>query len=101
MSREAYQPPPTGQAYNSAIGSTSQGGAGQSGYAGSPAGEGYTSGAVNTNIVYICGDCDSKVTLPRGGMIACTTCGHRVLYKERTKRYELFADTKTFVLTMT
>lgn len=37
-------------------------------------------------IVYLCGDCNSKVPLKRGDPIRCKDCGHRVLYKERTKR---------------
>lgn len=35
---------------------------------------------------YICGECTSKVELKRGDPIRCKECGHRVLYKERTKR---------------
>ncbi|KAG9232060.1 DNA-directed RNA polymerases I, II, and III subunit RPABC4 [Amylocarpus encephaloides] len=37
-------------------------------------------------INYLCGDCNSKVSLKRGDPIRCKECGHRVLYKERTKR---------------
>jgi DNA-directed RNA polymerase I, II, and III subunit RPABC4 len=37
-------------------------------------------------INYLCGDCNSKVTLKKGDPIRCRDCGHRVLYKERTKR---------------
>lgn len=35
---------------------------------------------------YLCGDCDTKVTLKRGDPIRCKECGYRVLYKERTNR---------------
>lgn len=35
---------------------------------------------------YLCGDCASKVQLKKGDPIRCKECGHRVLYKERTKR---------------
>jgi len=35
---------------------------------------------------YLCGDCNSKVPIKRGDPIRCKECGHRVLYKERTKR---------------
>lgn len=38
------------------------------------------------SINYLCGDCNSKVPLKRGDPIRCKECGHRVLYKERTKR---------------
>jgi DNA-directed RNA polymerase subunit RPC12/RpoP len=34
----------------------------------------------------MCGDCNAKVPLKRGDPIRCKECGHRVLYKERTKR---------------
>lgn len=37
-------------------------------------------------VTYICGDCDSDVTLKRGEPIRCRNCGHRVLYKKRTNR---------------
>ncbi|PSN72780.1 hypothetical protein BS50DRAFT_568386 [Corynespora cassiicola Philippines] len=39
---------------------------------------------------YTCGDCDSVVTLKRGEPIRCRNCGHRVLYKQRTKRMVQF-----------
>ncbi len=38
------------------------------------------------SINYLCGDCNAKVPLKRGDPIRCKECGHRVLYKERTKR---------------
>lgn len=41
-------------------------------------------------INYLCGDCNSKVSLKRAEPIRCKECGHRVLYKERTKRYAIF-----------
>ena len=37
-------------------------------------------------VQYICGECNHKVSLGRGDAIRCKECGHRVLYKERTKR---------------
>jgi DNA-directed RNA polymerase I, II, and III subunit RPABC4 len=37
-------------------------------------------------INYLCGDCNSKIPLKKGDPIRCKECGHRVLYKERTKR---------------
>jgi DNA-directed RNA polymerase I, II, and III subunit RPABC4 len=47
-----------------------------------------TSGPEGTGpaITYICGNCATKVPLKRGEHIRCKDCGHRVLYKERTKR---------------
>ncbi|MCJ1223640.1 DNA-directed RNA polymerase core subunit rpc10 [Toensbergia leucococca] len=35
---------------------------------------------------YLCGGCDVKVKLQKGDKIRCHECGHRVVYKERTKR---------------
>jgi DNA-directed RNA polymerases I, II, and III subunit RPABC4 len=43
-------------------------------------------------VSYVCGDCASKVQLSKGDIIRCHMCGHRVLYKERTKRYILLAE---------
>jgi len=37
-------------------------------------------------VAYLCGDCDTRVTLKRGDPIRCKECGYRVLYKERTNR---------------
>lgn len=37
-------------------------------------------------INYLCGDCNAKIPLKKGDPIRCKECGHRVLYKERTKR---------------
>lgn len=36
---------------------------------------------------YLCGECNSRVQLKKGDPVRCKDCGHRVLYKERTKRY--------------
>jgi DNA-directed RNA polymerase I, II, and III subunit RPABC4 len=38
-------------------------------------------------VEYTCGDCDASVSLKRGEPIRCRSCGHRVLYKQRTNRY--------------
>ena len=38
------------------------------------------------DVTYICGECAAKVALNLGDAIRCKECGHRVLYKERTKR---------------
>lgn len=35
---------------------------------------------------YLCGECSAKVQLKKGDPIRCKECGHRILYKERTKR---------------
>ena len=68
MSREAYVAP-----------TTSTFGGGTVGLGGSLA----TDGPVTQ---YLCGECASKVQLKKGDPIRCKECGHRVLYKERTKR---------------
>ena len=38
-------------------------------------------------INYLCGDCNAKCPLKKADPVRCKECGHRVLYKERTKRY--------------
>ncbi|KAL2055944.1 hypothetical protein ABVK25_003586 [Lepraria finkii] len=71
MSREAYAPPtlqPQGSNY-STTGTDLQAG---------------------PTTQYLCGHCNSKVQLKKGDAIRCKECGHRVLYKERTKRMVQF-----------
>ncbi|KAJ5679451.1 hypothetical protein N7462_007695 [Penicillium macrosclerotiorum] len=69
MSREAYQVPMGGQ----------------SGFGGNEGG--FSSMAIDSpSIAYLCGECSARVPLKRGDQIRCKDCGHRVLYKERTKR---------------
>ena len=50
---------------------------------------------------YICGECAAKVQLSRGMAIRCGECGHRILYKERTKRYLETCDCVSYRLTLT
>ena len=38
---------------------------------------------------YLCGECSTKVQLQKGDQIRCKDCGHRILYKERTKRLDI------------
>ncbi|KAH8808314.1 DNA-directed RNA polymerases I, II, and III subunit RPABC4 [Xylogone sp. PMI_703] len=71
MSREAYQVPTSAP-------DPTRGQSSQFDLSGGPA------------INYLCGDCNSKVPLKRGDPIRCKECGHRVLYKERTKRMVQF-----------
>ncbi|KAF2791629.1 hypothetical protein K505DRAFT_309176 [Melanomma pulvis-pyrius CBS 109.77] len=42
------------------------------------------------SVEYTCGDCDAAVSLKRGEPIRCRSCGHRVLYKQRTNRMVQF-----------
>jgi DNA-directed RNA polymerase I, II, and III subunit RPABC4 len=37
-------------------------------------------------VIYSCGECGNKVGLSRGDPVRCKDCGHRILYKVRTKR---------------
>lgn len=71
MSREAYQVPSLG---------------GQNAFGA----EGFASSMDGPVVAYLCGECNSRVSLKRGDQIRCKECGHRVLYKERTKRFVLF-----------
>ena len=70
MSREAYQVPDLGS--QNAFGAINGIGA---------------TGAEGPVVSYVCGECNSRVSLKRGDQIRCKECGHRVLYKERTKRW--------------
>lgn len=79
MSREAYEPPTV----TTGAGSLSQG---------QPTGSFAITGAGSYEdsskpVNYLCGDCDTKVSLKKGDPIRCKECGYRVLYKERTNRY--------------
>ncbi|QKX55814.1 uncharacterized protein TRUGW13939_02912 [Talaromyces rugulosus] len=73
MSREAYQVPSL---------DTNGGGAasGASAFATSS----------DSAVRYICGDCDHKFVLQQNSSLRCPDCGHRILYKERTKRMVQF-----------
>ncbi|OJJ94853.1 hypothetical protein ASPACDRAFT_48301 [Aspergillus aculeatus ATCC 16872] len=79
MSREAYQVP-------------SNLGGSQSAFGGADAGAGGAAGSSldGPMVAYLCGECNSRVSLKRGDQIRCKECGHRVLYKERTKRMVQF-----------
>ncbi|KAK3720403.1 DNA-directed RNA polymerase core subunit rpc10 [Vermiconidia calcicola] len=75
MSREQYTPPSLNQG-------TQAGGGGTFNITGSN----NTFEDVSRPVQYLCGDCDTKVTLKKGDAIRCKECGYRVLYKERTNR---------------
>lgn len=68
--REAYQLPSQSTGFNSGLAA------------------GDASGG--PTVQYVCGECAAKVSLGRGDVIRCSMCGHRVLYKERTKRMVQF-----------
>jgi DNA-directed RNA polymerase subunit RPC12/RpoP len=85
MSRETYQPP----ALTGGSGSnTGAGGASSSQQAGGVFNLANASSYEDTTrpVQYLCGECDTKVTLKKGDAIRCKECGYRVLYKERTNR---------------
>lgn len=84
MSREAYQVPSLGT---------------QNAFAGAGAGaEGFTGSVDGPVVAYLCGECNSRVSLKRGDQIRCKECGHRVLYKERTKRLVFFLSFLLFAV---
>ncbi|KAJ5281008.1 hypothetical protein N7478_006380 [Penicillium angulare] len=70
MSREAYQVPSMGT---------------QNAFS-TDAGYGSAMAVDKSSVAYLCGECSARVTLKSGDQIRCKDCGHRVLYKERTKR---------------
>jgi DNA-directed RNA polymerase I, II, and III subunit RPABC4 len=72
MSREAYQVPSLG---------------GQNAFSADNMGANSMEGPA---VAYLCGECNARVSLKRGDQIRCKECGHRVLYKERTKRMVQF-----------
>lgn len=37
-------------------------------------------------VAYVCANCREHFTLAKGEPVRCKDCGHRVLYKERTRR---------------
>ncbi|ORY87732.1 DNA directed RNA polymerase [Protomyces lactucae-debilis] len=49
------------------------------------------SGPVKADKVnYICADCGQKNNIQMREVIRCRSCGHRVMYKERTKKMVQF-----------
>ncbi|KAJ6083985.1 hypothetical protein N7486_010785 [Penicillium sp. IBT 16267x] len=75
MSREAYQVPSSVGNQNAFSNDTGYGGA---------------MAIDSPSVVYLCGECSARVPIKRGDQIRCKDCGHRVLYKERTKRMVQF-----------
>lgn len=85
--REAYQLP----SHRDGSVSGSQGG-NHAAYSTFATGTAAGDSSAGPTVQYICGECNSKVSLGRGDAIRCSMCGHRVLYKERTKRCVIFSD---------
>jgi DNA-directed RNA polymerase I, II, and III subunit RPABC4 len=57
-----------------------------SGYGQIQNGSGAGTVEIEKPVTYLCGDCAFRVSLSKGDPIRCTSCGYRVLYKERTNR---------------
>ncbi|XP_037928183.1 DNA-directed RNA polymerases II, IV and V subunit 12-like [Teleopsis dalmanni] len=43
-----------------------------------------------TAVTYMCGECEYETIIHPGDSIYCRACGHRILYKLRTKRVTVF-----------
>ncbi|KAF8456071.1 DNA-directed RNA polymerases I, II, and III subunit RPABC4 [Kalaharituber pfeilii] len=56
----------------------------------STAGTGGRPQAGSGAMFYLCAECGAKVGINKGEHIRCKECGHRVLYKQRTKRMVQF-----------
>ncbi|KKZ61908.1 DNA-directed RNA polymerase I, II, and III subunit RPABC4 [[Emmonsia] crescens] len=81
MSREAYQVP-----------------TGQTGYTGATGVvEGTTNDAIS--VTYICGDCNSRVSMKRGDQIRCKECGHQWCSSRLDDAY-LYLPYRLFMNTM-
>jgi len=48
------------------------------------------SGATAASMHYLCAECGVKVGINKGEPIRCKECGHRILYKQRTRRMVQF-----------
>jgi len=44
----------------------------------------------STTMHYLCAECGVKVGINKGDPIRCKECGHRILYKQRTRRMVQF-----------
>ncbi|EPQ59598.1 hypothetical protein GLOTRDRAFT_98520 [Gloeophyllum trabeum ATCC 11539] len=61
---------------------------GQNANPGSAAGGGF--GQPRQEMEYICADCGAKNEIKSREPIRCRECGHRIMYKKRTKRMVQF-----------
>ncbi|NP_001150838.1 DNA-directed RNA polymerases I, II, and III 7.3 kDa polypeptide [Zea mays] len=41
-------------------------------------------------VTYVCGDCGAENTVKLVDVVQCRECGHRILYKKRTRRIVQF-----------
>ncbi|KAI5819634.1 DNA directed RNA polymerase, partial [Pyronema omphalodes] len=45
----------------------------------------YQQTAAASTMHYLCAECGAKVGINKGEPIRCKECGHRILYKQRTR----------------
>ncbi|KAJ3744725.1 DNA-directed RNA polymerase I [Lentinula detonsa] len=55
-----------------------------------PAGAGIPMQAPRQEMEYLCADCNAKNEIRAREPIRCRECGHRIMYKRRTKRMVQF-----------
>jgi len=48
------------------------------------------SAASKSAMIYICGDCHTENEIKTKDPIRCRECGHRIMYKKRTRRMIVF-----------
>ncbi|CAG9805784.1 unnamed protein product [Chironomus riparius] len=46
--------------------------------------------ATKTTMVYVCSECHNENEMKSRDPIRCRECGHRIMYKKRTKRLVVF-----------
>ncbi|KAL5103129.1 DNA-directed RNA polymerase I II and III subunit RPABC4 [Taenia crassiceps] len=46
--------------------------------------------APKRTVTYICGECRAENQIKPRELVRCLECGHRVLYKKRSKRMSVF-----------
>ncbi|KAK7695690.1 DNA-directed RNA polymerase core subunit rpc10 [Cerrena zonata] len=57
---------------------------------GSNPGGAYNNQAARQDMEYLCADCGAKNEIRSREPIRCRECGHRIMYKKRTKRMVQF-----------
>ncbi|CUT99475.1 dna directed rna polymerases i ii and iii [Echinococcus multilocularis] len=49
-----------------------------------------TGAMTKRTVTYICGECRAENQIKPRELVRCLECGHRVLYKKRSKRMSVF-----------
>ncbi|KAI0092782.1 DNA directed RNA polymerase [Irpex rosettiformis] len=57
---------------------------------GNTVGGGYMNQQSRQEMIYLCADCNAKNEIKPREPIRCRECGHRIMYKNRTKRMVQF-----------